>query len=211
MFTRTSLSTNILSMPKIDPRIDSYIRRAAPFAQPILMRIRKVVHTALPDVEETLKWRHPTFMYKGMLGGFAAFKQHATLGFWKHDLLVKQLPKIDQDAWGQFGRLTSVQDLPDDQTLATLVKAAAALNDAGVKVDRMQAPTKAPLKTPPDLAGALQKNKSALNTYKAFPPSKKRDYIEWLTKAKTADTRARRRETAIAWMAEGKSRNWKYE
>jgi hypothetical protein len=81
-------------MPRTDPRIDAYIRRAAPFAQPILTRIREVVHTACPDVEETLKWRHPAFMYKGMLGSFAAFKEHATFGFWKHKLLVKQMPAI---------------------------------------------------------------------------------------------------------------------
>jgi uncharacterized protein YdeI (YjbR/CyaY-like superfamily) len=198
-------------MPKTDPRIDAYIRKAQPFAQPILTHLRKVVHTACPDVEETLKWRHPTFMYKGMLGGFAAFKQHATFGFWKHSLLVKQFPKIEKDAWGQFGRLTSLSDLPDEKTIARIVKAAAALNDAGVKVERMRSTARPPLKTPTDLVAALRKNKKAFETYRAFPPSKKRDYVEWLTEAKTPDTRARRLETAIGWMAEGKSRNWKYE
>jgi uncharacterized protein YdeI (YjbR/CyaY-like superfamily) len=200
-------------MPKTDPRIDAYIRKAAPFAQPILTRIRKVVHTACPEVEETLKWRHPTFMYKGMLGGFAAFKAHATFGFWKHELLVKQMPatEIEKDAWGQFGRLTSVDDMPDERTLMKLVKAAAALNDAGVKVERMKGPKKPPVKTPADLAAALRHNKKAAGHYEAFSPSKKRDYVEWLTEAKSDDTRARRLETAVGWIAEGKSRNWKYE
>jgi len=198
-------------MPKTDPRIDAYIRKAQPFAQPILTHLRKVVHTACPDVEETLKWRHPTFMYKGMLGGIAAFKQHATFGFWKHSLLVKQFPKIEKDAWGQFGRLTSLSDLPDEKTIVRIVKAAAALNDAGVKLERMKSAARPPLKTPADLVSALTKNKKARETYQAFPPSKKRDYVEWLTEAKSPDTRARRLETAIGWMAEGKSRNWKYE
>lgn len=198
-------------MPKTDPRIDSYIRKAQPFAQPILTHIRKVVHAACPDVEETLKWRHPTFMYKGMLGGFAAFKQHATFGFWKHELLTKQFPAINQDAWGQFGRLTSLNDLPDEKTITRIVKAAVALNETGVKVERMKTAAKPPVKTPADLAIALKKNKKAATTYQAFSPSKRRDYVEWLTEAKTADTRARRLETAVQWMAEGKSRNWKYE
>jgi uncharacterized protein YdeI (YjbR/CyaY-like superfamily) len=198
-------------MPKTDPRIDTYIRKAAPFAQPILTHLRKVVHTACPDVEETLKWRHPSFMYKGMLGGFAAFKQHATFGFWKHELLASQFPAIDKDAWGQFGRLTSVSDLPDEKTLTKIVRAAVALNDAGVKVERMKGPAKPPVKTPADLAAALKKNRKAAAHYEAFSPSKRRDYVEWLTEAKTQDTRARRLETAIEWMAAGKSRNWKYE
>jgi len=198
-------------MPKTGPRIDAYIKKAAPFAQPILTHLRQVVHTACPDVEETLKWGHPTFMYKGMLGGFAAFKQHATFGFWKHALLVKQFPKIEKDAWGQFGRLTSVDDLPSEKAMASIVKAAVKLNDDGTKVARPKGPKKPPVRAPAYLVAALKKNKKALATYEAFPESKKRDYVEWLTEAKSEETRARRLETAIDWMAAGKSRNWKYE
>src|SRR5262245_7522523 len=198
-------------MPKTDPRVDAYIRNAAPFARPILTHIRKVVHTACPDVEETLKWSHPSFLYKGMLGGFAAFKEHATLGFWKHELLAKEFPAFTKEARGQFGRLTSVDDLPDEKMLAKIVKAAAALNDAGVKVERMKGPKKPPVKTPAYFATALKKNKKALEHYEAFSPTKKRDYVEWLTEAKTDETRAKRLETAVEWISEGKGRNWKYE
>jgi len=196
---------------KKDPRIDAYIRKAAPFARPILTRVRRVMHSALPDVEETLRWGHPTFMHKGLLGGFAAFKQHATLGFWKHALLVKQLPKVDGKGMGNFGRLTSVDELPSDAALARLVKAAAKLNADGTKMPRPKGPKKPPVRTPAYLVGALQKNRKALATYEAFPEGKRRDYVEWLTEAKTDTTRAKRLDTAIAWMAEGKSRNWKYE
>jgi hypothetical protein len=196
---------------KRDPRIDAYIRKAAPFARPILTRLRAVVHTACPDVEETLKWGHPTFMYKGMLGGFAAFKQHATFGFWKHALLVKHLPKVDEKGMGNFGRLTSVDELPGETALVRLVKAAAKLNDDGTRMARPKGPKKPPVRTPPYLIAALKKNKKALATYEGFPESRKRDYVEWLTEAKTDETRAKRLATAIAWMAEGKSRNWKYE
>jgi uncharacterized protein YdeI (YjbR/CyaY-like superfamily) len=201
----------LLSMAKTDPRVDAYIRKAAPFARPILTHLRAVVHTACPHVEETLKWGHPTFMYKGMLGGFASFTQHATFGFWKHALLVAEFPKIGKDAWGQFGRLTSVEDLPGEKTLARIVKAAAKLNDDGTKVARPKGPKKPPVKAPPDLVAALKKSTKAFATYEGFPESKKRDYVEWLTEAKMDTTRAKRLETAVAWMAEGKSRNWKYE
>jgi bacteriocin resistance YdeI/OmpD-like protein len=43
-----------------------------------------------------------------------------------------------------------------------------------------------------------------------FSPSHRREYIEWLTEAKTEATRAKRLATALEWMAEGKPRNWKY-
>jgi uncharacterized protein YdeI (YjbR/CyaY-like superfamily) len=199
-------------MPTTDKRIDAYIRKAAPFAQPILTHLRKAIHAGCPAAEETLKWSHPTFMYKGILCGMAAFKQHATFGFWKHTLLVnKGLPKAEEDAMGQFGRITSVSDLPNATTLVKLVKAAAALNDAGIKVEREKRPAKPPVKAPPDLMAALRGNRKALATFQGFSPSKQRDYVEWVTEAKTEATRERRLETAVEWMAAGKSRNWKYE
>src|SRR5438093_13357397 len=111
-------------MPTTDPRIDAYIAKAAPFAQPILRRVRKVMHAGCPDVEETLKWRAPAFMYKGILAGMAAFKAHCIFGFWKHSLLKKEGLLKDGEAAGQFGRLTSLDDLPDQKTLLRLVKAA---------------------------------------------------------------------------------------
>jgi hypothetical protein len=195
-----------------DPRIDAYIAKSGDFAKPILTRLRRVIHTACPDVEEGLKWSHPHFDYKGIFCGVAAFKSHCTFGFWKHALLVRQgvLPKGDK-AWGQFGCLRSVKDLPSDAALARIIKAAAKLNDEGVAVPRRAPKAKPPLKTPADLAAALRRNARAGATYAAFSPSAKRDYVEWIIEAKTAETRTRRLATAVNWMAAGKRRNWKYE
>ena len=198
-------------MPTTDPRIDAYIAKSPEFAQPILRYIRKAVHTGCPDVEETLKWSSPTFMYKGMLCGMAAFKQHCMFGFWKHSLLKAQGLLKEKSMFGQYGRLTSLKDLPPEKTLIKYVKAAADLNDKGIKVPRRPTAPKKPLKTPPDLAAALKKSAKARATFEAFSPSNKREYIEWLTDAKSDETRARRLDTALEWLAEGKTRNWKYE
>ena len=85
------------------------------------------------------------------------------------------------------------------------------LNDAGVKSPTRSKPkTPKAVVVPDDLAGALKKNKPALASFEKFSPSHKREYIEWITEAKTDATRTRRLETAIQWMAEGKPRNWKY-
>src|SRR5678815_1872824 len=100
-------------MPKKDPRVDAYIAKAADFAKPILKHLRKLVHTACPEVEETLKWNMPAFTYKGILCGMAAFKEHCTFGAWKHSLIKVQLGAQgkSQEAMGQLGRVKSLNDL----------------------------------------------------------------------------------------------------
>jgi uncharacterized protein YdeI (YjbR/CyaY-like superfamily) len=196
-------------MGKPDPRVDAYIAKAAPFAQPILKHLREIVHGACPDVEETIKWSMPFFDYRGSLCHFAAFKQHCAFGFWKGKLLFGGDP-LSEDAMGQFGRITSLGDLPPKKVLTAYVKQAAKLNEAGAKVAKPKAAPRAAPKAPDDLLAALKKNRKALATYEAFSASSKREYVEWITEAKREETRAKRLADAVAWMAEGKQRNWKY-
>ncbi len=196
-------------MGKQDKRIDAYIARAPEFARPILNHLRAVVHESCPDVQETLKWSMPSFEYHGLLCGMAAFKQHATFGFWKGKLILDRSGRDLDDAMGQFGRLTSVKDLPAKRVLAGHVKKAMALNEAGTTVKRAMKP-RAVLKMPRDLKAALAKNRKALATWDGLPPSAKRDYLEWVLEAKQEATRARRIATSVEWIAEGKRRHWKY-
>ncbi len=192
-----------------DPRVDAYIERSAPFAQPILEHIRSVMHEACPDVEETMKWSMPHFMYHGMLGGMSAFKAHCAFGFWKGTLIV---PEQEEAAMGQFGRIESIKDLPPRRKFVGYVKKAMKLNEEGVAAPRAaRSRPKKPLPMPSDLAKALGRNRKARATFDAFPPSHRREYIEWITEAKREDTRARRVDQAVEWMADGKSRNWKYQ
>lgn len=193
-----------------DPRVDAYIARQAEFARPILEYIRDAVHAGCPDVEETLKWSSPHFMHHGMMCGMAAFKQHCAFGFWKGSLVVDTGDEKLASAMGQFGCIRTLKDLPPKRALVGYVKKAAKLNEEGVKAPRAQKARKQPLPTPPDLASALKKNRKAAATFEAFPPSHRREYVEWITEAKREETRQRRLEQAIEWMAEGKHRNWKY-
>ena len=196
-----------------DPRVDAYIAKSAPFARPILTHIRKAVHAGCPDVEETIKWSAPHFVYKGMLCGMASFKAHCAFGFWKASLLKASGGGTKSDeAMGQFGRIARVDDLPGLKQLAALVREAAALNDGGVKVPRRKKDTRKPPATAPaDFMRALRANKKALAAFTAFSPSHKREYIEWISEAKTAETRQRRMDTALEWLSEGKARHWKYQ
>ncbi|BCT94086.1 hypothetical protein LYSHEL_31130 [Lysobacter helvus] len=193
-----------------DPRIDAYIAAQADFARPILERVRAIVHEACPDVEETMKWSMPTFVYGGgILCGMAAFKQHASFGYWKHALVVGE--GAPRDGMGSYGKMTSLKDLPPKKTLLAHIKRAMQLN-----VDKVKAPAarksapKPPPQAPEDLLAALKKNAKARKTFESFPPGQQREYIGWIEEAKREETRAKRLAQAVAWMAEGKVRNWKY-
>lgn len=192
-------------------RTAAYIAKSAEFARPILEHLREAVHGACPDLEEAYKWSFPCFMYKGMLCNMAAFKEHCAFGFWKSPLVLENGRASDEKAMGQFGRITRLSDLPPDDILIGYIHKAMKLNDDGVKNPSRQKPkTPRELVVPDDLVSALAANTPARATFESFSPSQKREYVEWLTEAKTQATRTKRLATAIEWMAEGKQRNWKY-
>src|ERR1700731_736585 len=188
-------------MARKDRRVDAYIKRAAPFARPILKRLRKIVHIGCPDVEETIKWNSPFFDHKGIVCFMAAFKQHCAFGFWKGSLIFGAENK---GAMGHFGRTTSIKDLPNAKTLVGYVRKAAKLNEAGVKKSRPRSRAKQKVSVPSDLKAALQKNAKARKTFENFSYSHKKEYVDWIADAKRDETRKRRLQTTIQWLAEGK-------
>lgn len=202
-------------MGKRIPEVDAYIAKAAPFAQPILEKIRDAFHAASPDIQEVMKWSAPFFDYKGVLGQMAAFKNHVSWGFWKAQLMKD--PHGILTAMGETGtmggsKVSDVKELPSKKVMVEYVKEAMRLNDEGVKVQRAPSTRSAtPLEVPDDLAAALKKDRKARATFDSFAPSQKREYVEWLNDAKQDATRQKRLATAIEWMAEGKSRHWKYK
>lgn len=202
-------------MSTTEPRIDAYIEKSAAFAKPILQHIRKLVHKACPGIEETIKWGMPFFDYKeASVCNMASFKQHCTFGFWKASLMKDPeglFNKNGKNAMGQFDRITAVKDLPSEKILIAYIKEAVSLNDEGIKLPAKPKATVKDWPAPAELSAALAKNKNALAVFEKFPPSHKKEYIQWITEAKTETTRDKRIATAIEWIAEGKGRNWKYE
>ena len=192
-----------------DTRVDAYIAKAQPFAQPILTHLRELVHKHAPGAEETLKWGVPHFTMGGQnLAGMAAFKGHATFGFWR-DEEVTGLSR-DTGAMGSMGRLASIADLPDDVAMAAMIARAVALAAEG-KPKRPVPKPRVALDMPADLGAALKADAAAQTHWDAFSPGKCRDYIEWVLEAKREETRVKRIETIVAQVAEGKDRNWKYK
>src|SRR5450432_2920574 len=198
-------------MKNKNPAFDAYIAKAQPFARPILTKIRALFHRACPEIEEVMKWSHPSFACQGIVAGMAAFKEHMRFGFWKESLLKNpELIFKSAKRHQEFG-LRSLDDLAADDVIIASIREAVQLNVAGVKPVRPKNLTPRPAAEPPDyFLAALRKKKGALAVFEKFSPSARREYVEWLLEARQDATRARRLATAVDWIAEGKSRNWKY-
>lgn len=192
-----------------DPRIDAYIEKQADFARPILKWLRERIHVACPEAEEGIKWSMPAFSYKGRpLAGMAAFKAHATFGFWHRDAMATGK---EGEAMGQYGRITSLRELPDDAGMERQVREAMALIDSGAFARRENKARRPEIEVPVSFAEALARDPAAAANFDAFSPSQRREYSEWIADAKRDATRDKRLADAIAWIREGKKRNWKYE
>ena len=202
-------------MGKKEKAIDEYINKSADFAKPILLHLRELVHKACPEVEEKMKWSFPHFDYKNeMMCSMAAFKQHCVFGFWKASLMKDPIlveNARSEVAMGHLGRISSKKDLPADKTITAWIKEAMQLNDLGIKIAaKAKTAEKKEVVVPEYFMKALGKNKKALQVFENYAYSHKKEYVEWITEAKTEETRNKRMATALEWIAEGKSRHWKY-
>ena len=203
-----------------DSRIDAYIAKSKPFAKPILVHLRELVHKACPGVIETMKWSRPFFEYKGViLANMSAFKEHCSFGFWGQEIaaVLREAKVLQPDAMGSLGRITRIEDLPANNQMVGLLHQAVSFIDSGEytsPIAARQKVVKAPaaaVEAPPEFTKALKANKKASAAFAAFSPSCKREYVEWIADAKRAETRDKRIATAIDWICEGKQRNWKYQ
>jgi uncharacterized protein YdeI (YjbR/CyaY-like superfamily) len=191
-----------------DPRIDAYIDKAGDFAKPILRHIRELVHKTIPGAGEAVKWGMPHFTHNGKnIAGMAAFKAHCAV------MVHGDGRQSESDGMGSYGKLNSLKDLPDDSELAAkLIEARKRIDTEGSAVKRTpKAKPKAGIPVPQDFEAALRDNSEARATFEGFPPSQRREYVEWVSEAKQDATRAKRLATSIEWLTEGKRRNWKYE
>ena len=172
--------------------------------------MRARVRAVLPDAEETVKWSMPAYTLGGKIVLItAAFKGHAALNFWRGQELRGS--EANADAMGQFGKIRSVDDLPDDAELDRLIREAADLAKSAPAPRKTKHEPKPAPELHPEFAAALAKAPKAKAALDAFPPSAQRDYFEWIGEAKQDDTRAKRIATAIEWLSEGKRRHWKYQ
>ncbi len=210
----------MIATQTLNPKVDAYLAKVKPFAQPIMAHLRELVHKACPEIEETIKWSRPFFEYRGaILCNMSAFKEHCSFGFWGEEIgaVLREAGVLGEEGMGSLGRITSVTGLPSDKRLLGWIRQAVAFVDNGQYTSPIAArrkvvkPQKAALETPPEFAAALRRNKKAAAAFAAFSPSCKREYADWVADAKRPETRDKRIATAVEWIAEGKQRNWKYQ
>jgi uncharacterized protein YdeI (YjbR/CyaY-like superfamily) len=204
----------------LNPKVDGYFAKAAPFARPLLAHLRALIQKACPDVVEEMKWSRPFFLHGGtILCNVSAFKEHCSFGFWGAEIgkVLREDGVLQEGGMGSLGKITGLKDLPADQALLGCLRRAVAFIDEGkgetvMAVNRrvVKAP-KPSVEAPEEFTAALKKNKAARKVFEAFSPSCKREYMEWIDDAKRPETRERRIAQAVEWIAEGKQRNWKYQ
>jgi uncharacterized protein YdeI (YjbR/CyaY-like superfamily) len=202
---------------EFNPKVDVYIAKSQPFAQPILTHIRELAHKACPEVEEEIKWSMPFFVLGGViLGHMASFKQHCAVGFWGPEMnaILNEAGLHSENGMGSLGKITTLKDLPPDKQMLGYYRQAAGLILSGQRtksLERTAKSVKPAPEIPSELTAALKKNKAAAKVFAGFSPSCKREYADWIAEAKRPETRDKRVATAIEWIAEGKQRNWKYQ
>jgi uncharacterized protein YdeI (YjbR/CyaY-like superfamily) len=210
-----------MAAKKMSAEVDAYIDRAKPFAIPVLMHLRGLMHKGCPGIEEGMKWSMPFFMYKGTnMANMAAFKAHCSFGFWGREIsgLVRTELGDKGEGAGALGKIASVKDLPADAVMLGWIKEAKGFVDRGEHTSPMAgrseekaAKKKAEVEVPEELTVALAKDKKAAAVFAAFSPGCKREYAEWIADAKREETKAKRVAQAVEWIGDGKQRNWKYQ
>jgi hypothetical protein len=139
----------------------------------------------------------------------AAFKAHCA--FMIHG--EGRQGESGDEGMGSFGKIGSLSDLPGDAELVAKLQNAMGRIDRGEKEAWREAPPKPKqaIAVPQDMSAALAADPAAAQFWDGLAPSHRYEYLQWITEAKRDETRVKRLNQAIEWLAEGKRRNWKYE
>lgn len=204
-----------MPVPNHNPKVDAYLDAAEEFAKPIFVHLRGLLHATCPEVVEEMKWGIPHFDYRGeMMGIFAAYKKHCSFSFWKDSLMADARLKANSDlpaAKRFMGKLTTIADLPSDNDLIAWIREAMSLNERGVKLPPRQSDgPKKEVGIPDAFAERLAQAPAIRAIFEGKSASFQKEYNVWIGEAKTEATRDKRIDEALAWIAEGKGRFWKY-
>ena len=202
-------------MSKFNPQFDEYIEKSADFAKPIMEYLRQIIHETCPEVEEIIKWGNPHFDYKGdMMCILAGYKNHCSFSLYKAELMsdtkIIESVKAGQKM-GYMDKLKSLSDLPARETLVAYIKEAMVLNENGVKKVKPVSEKPKVIEVPDYFSEKLATNPLAKEIFESKSSSFRKDYLVWITDAKTEATRQKRIEQSMEWIAEGKGRFWQYE
>jgi uncharacterized protein YdeI (YjbR/CyaY-like superfamily) len=198
-----------------NPAIDEYINKSEEIARPILNHLREVIHKACPEVIETIKWSFPNFEYRGqILCSMASFKKHCSFGFWLGAEMEDPdniLNKVGNTNMGNFGKITSIDSLPEDKIIVKYIHEAMKLSEIGTKKKTSTTRDKKSLIVPEYIIEFIEKYPKAKDVFNNFSNSCKKEYVQWIEEAKQVSTKLKRLEKAVSMMEEGKEFNWQYK
>ncbi|MES2006117.1 MAG: YdeI/OmpD-associated family protein [Bacteroidota bacterium] len=200
-------------MAQLNKKVTEYISNSAEFAQGIMEHLRQIIHETCPDAEEDIKWGTPHYSYKGdhlcMMGGF---KNHCSFSLYKAEFIKDKEIMLSVKAGKKFGymdKLKSIADLPSKKILVSLLKEAMTINEKGIKKEKPVSDKPKLVETPDYLIQRLSTDPKAKEIFNTKSNSFRKEYIVWISDAKTDETRQKRLAEAMEWIAEGKSRFWK--
>ncbi|HTJ52512.1 MAG TPA: YdeI/OmpD-associated family protein [Cyclobacteriaceae bacterium] len=202
-------------MSTLNKKVDTYIDNSADFAKELLEYLRNIIHKTCPDVEEDIKWGTPHYSYKGdHLCMMAGFKNHCSFSLYKAELMKDKAIQDSVKAGKKFGymdKLKSVSELPKKNILISLIKEAMTLNEQGIKKEVSKSAKSKVLEVPDYFEKELKANTKAKEVFYSKSDSFRKEYIVWISDAKTDETRHKRMDEALEWIADGKGRFWKFK
>jgi uncharacterized protein YdeI (YjbR/CyaY-like superfamily) len=201
-------------MKKLNPKVTEYIAKSADFAKPVLNHLRELIHSTCPDVEEDIKWGTPHYSYRGdHLVMMAGFKNHCSFSLYKAEIMKDKTIQESVKAGKKFGymdKVKSIDELPAKKVLVAYIKEAMVINESGIKKAIVKSDKPKVVEMPDYFAKALKANAKANKVFNEKSDSFRKEYIVWISDAKTEDTRQKRIEQSLEWIAEGKGRFWQY-
>jgi len=95
-----------------NPEVDAYLAKKAHPMNAEIQRVREIILNVHPNIEETIKWSSPTFLYKGnMASYFMNAKKHVSLMFHKGALINDKTGLLEGD--GKEGRTAKFANLEE--------------------------------------------------------------------------------------------------
>jgi uncharacterized protein YdeI (YjbR/CyaY-like superfamily) len=163
-------------------------------------------------LEETIKWGRPIYVHAGQnIVGLSGFRAYLGLWFFQGALLADKKKKLvnAQEGRTKGMRQWRFESMDELQTavVRAYVKEAMKLAESGQAVK----PTKrAALALPPELATEFKANKKLQSQFEKLSPGRQREFIEYLSEAKQATTKANRLQKILPMISEGIGLNDRY-